>query len=136
MMRQAVPLLRPEAPIVGTGIEAQLVRDSRTQIVAERAGEVVFVDATSIKIRYDRTDDELFVSFEDPITTYSLPKFRKTNQSTTIDLRLSASRVSVSRLVMSSPKGTLPRPVNSLSVVMSRSLICLGRVTTMRMLSC
>ncbi len=87
MMRQAVPLLRPEAPIVGTGIEAQLVRDSRTQIVAERAGEVVFVDATSIKIRYDRTDDELFVSFEDPITTYSLPKFRKTNQSTTIDLR-------------------------------------------------
>ena len=87
MMRQAVPLLRPEAPIVGTGIEAQLVRDSRTQIVAERAGEVVFVDATSIKIRYDRTDDEVFVSFEDPITTYSLPKFRKTNQSTTIDLR-------------------------------------------------
>lgn len=71
MMRQAVPLLRPEAPIVGTGIEAQLVRDSRTQIVAERAGEVVFVDATSIKIRYDRTDDELFVSFEDPITTES-----------------------------------------------------------------
>ena len=87
MMRQAVPLLRPEAPIVGTGIEAQLVRDSRTQIVAERAGEVVFVDATSIKIRYDRSDDEVFVSFEDPITTYSLPKFRKTNQSTTIDLR-------------------------------------------------
>ncbi|WP_329904080.1 DNA-directed RNA polymerase subunit beta [Porphyromonas pogonae] len=87
MMRQAVPLLRPQAPIVGTGIEAQLVHDSRTQIVAEREGEVVFVDAECIKIKYDRTEEEQFVSFEDPITTYKLPKFRKTNQSTTIDLR-------------------------------------------------
>ncbi|KGN83440.1 MULTISPECIES: DNA-directed RNA polymerase subunit beta [unclassified Porphyromonas] len=87
MMRQAVPLLRPESPIVGTGIEAQLVHDSRTQVVAERAGEVVFVDANCIKIKYDRTEQEEFVSFEDPITTYTLPKFRKTNQSTTIDLR-------------------------------------------------
>lgn len=87
MMRQAVPLLRPEAPIVGTGIESQLVQDSRTQVVAERSGEIVFVDANSIKIKYDRTDDESFVSFDDDITTYILPKFRKTNQSTTIDLR-------------------------------------------------
>lgn len=87
MMRQAVPLLRPEAPIVGTGIEAQLVRESRTQIVAERSGEVVYVDANYIKIKYDRTEEEAFVSFADPITTYTLPKFRKTNQSTTIDLR-------------------------------------------------
>ncbi len=87
MMRQAVPLLRPEAPIVGTGIEGQLVRDSRIQIVAERAGTVVFVDSNSIKIEYDYTDDELFVRFEDPITTYELPKFRRTNQGTTVDLR-------------------------------------------------
>ncbi|KGN67576.1 DNA-directed RNA polymerase subunit beta [Porphyromonas sp. COT-239 OH1446] len=87
MMRQAVPLLRPEAPIVGTGVEAQLVHDSRTQVVAERSGVVVFVDANYIKIKYDRSEEEEFVSFEDPITTYVLPKFRKTNQSTTIDLR-------------------------------------------------
>ncbi len=87
MMRQAVPLLRPEAPIVGTGIEAQLVRDSRIQVVAERAGEVVFVDATCIKIKYDYTENELFVRFEDPITTYKLPKYRRTNQGTTVDLR-------------------------------------------------
>lgn len=87
MMRQAVPLLRPEAPIVGTGLEGRLIQDSRTQIVAERSGQVVFVDAEQIQIRYDLSDDEAFVSFEDPITTYKLPKFRKTNQSTTIDLR-------------------------------------------------
>lgn len=87
MMRQAVPLLRPEAPIVGTGIEGQLVHDSRTQVVAERSGEVVYVDANSIHIKYDWTEDEAFVSFDDPVTVYKLPKFRKTNQSTTIDLR-------------------------------------------------
>jgi DNA-directed RNA polymerase subunit beta len=87
MMRQAVPLLRPEAPIVGTGIEGQVARDSRTQIAAEREGEVVFVDAKCIKIKYDRTPEEDFVSFEDPIKTYMIPKWRKTNQSTTVDLR-------------------------------------------------
>ncbi|KGN67735.1 MULTISPECIES: DNA-directed RNA polymerase subunit beta [Porphyromonas] len=87
MMRQAVPLIQPDAPIVGTGIESQLVRDSRSQVVAERDGVIEYVDATVIKIRYDRTEDEAFVSFDDPITEYKLPKFRKTNQSTTIDLR-------------------------------------------------
>ena len=87
MMRQAVPLMLTESPIVGTGIEGQLIRDSRTQITAAREGEVIYVDATCIKIKYDRTDDEEFVSFNDSIITYSLPKFRKTNQSTTIDLR-------------------------------------------------
>ncbi len=87
MMRQAVPLLRPEAPIIGTGIEGQLIRDSRTQIVAEGAGEVVYVDSSTIKIKYDRTADEEFVSFEDAVETYIIPKFRKTNQNTTIDLR-------------------------------------------------
>ncbi len=87
MMRQAVPLLRSESPIVGTGIEGQLIRDSRTQIMAEGPGVIEFVDATVIRIRYDRTEDEEFVSFEDSVKEYHLPKFRKTNQSTTIDLR-------------------------------------------------
>ncbi|MCD8194375.1 MAG: DNA-directed RNA polymerase subunit beta, partial [Tannerellaceae bacterium] len=87
MMRQAVPLLRTDSPIVGTGIEGQVARDSRTQIIAERAGEVVYVDATCIKIKYDRSEDEEFVSFEDAVKTYVIPKWRKTNQSTTVDLR-------------------------------------------------
>lgn len=87
MMRQAVPLMRSEAPIVGTGIERQLVRDSRTQIMAEGDGTVEFVDATTIRIRYDRTEEEDFVAFEEPVKEYSIPKWRKTNQSTTIDLR-------------------------------------------------
>ena len=87
MMRQAVPLLLPEAPIIGTGLEGQLIKDSRTQIAAEGPGEVVFVDASRIDIQYDRTTDEEFVSFESAVKTYQLPKFRKTNQNTTIDLR-------------------------------------------------
>ena len=87
MMRQAVPLLRSEAPIIGTGIEGQLIRDSRTQIMAEGVGVVEYVDATVIRIRYDRTEDEEFVSFESAVKEYKLPKFRRTNQGTTIDLR-------------------------------------------------
>ncbi|MDE5930813.1 MAG: DNA-directed RNA polymerase subunit beta, partial [Muribaculaceae bacterium] len=87
MMRQAVPLLRSEAPIVGTGIEGQLIRDSRTQIAAEGSGIIEYVDAREIRIRYDRTEEEEFVAFEDSLKVYRLPKFRKTNQSTTIDLR-------------------------------------------------
>ena len=87
MMRQAVPLLRSESPIVGTGLEGQLIRDSRTQITAEGDGVVEFVDATVIRIRYDRTPDQEFVAFEDAVKEYHIPKFRKTNQSTTIDLR-------------------------------------------------
>ncbi len=87
MMRQAVPLLRCESPIVGTGIEGQLIRDSRTQIIAEGNGEVVYVDAECIKIKYDRTEIEDFVSFDSSVKEYKLPKFQKTNQNTTIDLR-------------------------------------------------
>ncbi len=87
MMRQAVPLLRSEAPIVGTGIEGQLIRDSRTQVMAEGEGVVDFVDSTVIRIRYDRTEDEEFVQFESAVKEYKLPKFRRTNQNTTIDLR-------------------------------------------------
>ena len=87
MMRQAVPLLRAEAPIVGTGIEGQLIRDSRTQITAERGGYIEYVDANVIRINYDRSEDEEFVSFETSVKEYRIPKFRKTNQNTTIDLR-------------------------------------------------
>lgn len=87
MMRQAVPLMRSEAPIVGTGIEGQLIRDSRTQIMAEGDGTIEYVDATTIKINYDRTADEEFVEFEPALKEYRIPKFRRTNQGTTIDLR-------------------------------------------------
>ena len=80
-------MLRTEAPIVGTGIEKQLVEDSRTQIAAEGDGVVEYVDATTIRILYDRNEDEEFVSFEPALKEYRIPKFRKTNQSMTIDLR-------------------------------------------------
>ena len=87
MMRQGVPLLRNEAPIVGTGIEAQLIQDSRTQIMAEGNGTVTYVDADKIVINYKRTKEEDFISFEPSEKTYKLPKFQRTNQNTTIDLR-------------------------------------------------
>ena len=86
MMRQAVPLITSEAPIVGTGIEEQLVTDSRTQIVAEGKGTVTYVDADVIRIKYDRTEEEEAVSFDSPEKEYKMPKFEKTNQNTTIDL--------------------------------------------------
>jgi len=87
MMRQAVPLLRTEAPIVGTGIERQVCENSRTQITAEGNGTIEYVDATTIRILYDRTEDEDFVSFEPALKEYQIPKFRRTNQNMTIDLR-------------------------------------------------
>ncbi len=87
MMRQAVPLLRPEAPIVGTGLERQVASDSRVLINAEREGVVEYVDADKITIRYDRTDKERAVSFDTDEKTYNLIKFRKTNQSTCINLK-------------------------------------------------
>ena len=87
MMRQAVPLIRAESPIVGTGIEGQVILDSRSQIVAEGEGEITYVDATTLKIRYKRSEEEEFTSFGDSEKTYNIPKFRKTNQNTTVDLR-------------------------------------------------
>ena len=87
MMRQAVPLIRSEAPIVGTGIEKQVCEDSRTMIVAEGDGVIDYVDATTIRILYDRTEEEEFVSFEPAMKEYRIPKFRRTNQNMTIDLR-------------------------------------------------
>ena len=86
MMRQAVPLITSEAPIVGTGIEEQLVTDSRTQIVAEGNGVVTYVDADYIRIKYNRSEEEEFISFEPAEKEYKLPKFEKTNQNTTVDL--------------------------------------------------
>jgi DNA-directed RNA polymerase subunit beta len=86
MMRQAVPLIAPEAPIVGTGIERVVVRDSRLQVLAEGDGVVEFVDANEIVIRYSRSEEEKFVSFDDDIKRYKLPKFKKTNQSTCVNL--------------------------------------------------
>ncbi len=85
MMRQAVPLMCPEAPIVGTGIEHYVAKDSRTLVEAEGDGEVVFVDSTKITIRYDRTDKERLVSFDDDTKTYELIKYIRTNQSTSIN---------------------------------------------------
>ena len=87
MMRQAVPLLSPESPIVGTGLEQTVCLDSRTQIMSEGKGEVVYVDANEIHIKYDRTDDEKYVSFSPEITVYHLPIYRRTNQSTTVTLK-------------------------------------------------
>ncbi|MCU0352764.1 MAG: DNA-directed RNA polymerase subunit beta [Cytophagales bacterium] len=87
MQRQAVPLLRPEAPIVGTGLEGRVARDSRALVVAEASGVIEFVDATKIVVRYDLTDDQRLVSFDEELKTYNLIKFRRTNQDTCINLK-------------------------------------------------
>ena len=87
MMRQAVPLLLPQAPIVGTGLERQVASDSRVLINAEGNGEVLYVDAKEIQIKYERSEDEAKVSFDSDIRTYELVKFRKTNQGTSINLK-------------------------------------------------
>ncbi len=87
MQRQAVPLVRPSSPIVGTGLEGKVARDSRMVINAEGDGVVEFVDANEIRIRYDRSEEEQLVSFEDDAKTYNLVKFLRTNQGTCVNLR-------------------------------------------------
>ena len=87
MMRQAVPLIHNDAPIVGTGLEKQVCEDSRTMITADGDGVIEYVDATTIRILYDRTGEEEFVSFEPGLKEYRIPKFRRTNQNMVIDLR-------------------------------------------------
>jgi DNA-directed RNA polymerase subunit beta len=87
MQRQAVPLVRPSSPIVGTGLEGKVARDSRMLINAEGDGEVEYVDAVEVKVRYDRSDDDQLVSFEDSLKSYKLTKFLRTNQGTCINLR-------------------------------------------------
>ena len=136
MMRQAVPLIHSEAPIVGTGIEKQVCEDSRTMITAEGDGVIEFVDATTIRILYDRTEDEEFVSFEPAEKVYDIPKFRRTNQNMTIDLRPiceKGQRVKKGDILTegyATENGELALGRNFLVVT------CLGRVTTMRTLSC
>ena len=87
MMRQAVPLLRTDAPIVGTGLEPHVARDSRTMINAEGEGKVTYVDANTIKVKYTKTEEEELVSFDENEKTYSLTKFQKTNQRTCINIQ-------------------------------------------------
>jgi len=87
MQRQAVPLLRPEAPIVGTGLEGRVAKDSRTLINAEGNGVVEYVDANEIRIKYDRNELDRLVSFDGDTSSYRLTKFKKTNQSTTMNLK-------------------------------------------------
>ncbi|MES2730291.1 MAG: DNA-directed RNA polymerase subunit beta [Bacteroidota bacterium] len=87
MQRQAVPLLRPEAPIVGTGLEKRVALDSRALIIAEEDGVIEFVDSTKIVVRYNLTEDQKLVSFDDELKTYQLIKFRRTNQDTCINLK-------------------------------------------------
>ena len=87
MMRQSVPLLIPEAPIVGTGLEKNVAEDSRVLINAEGSGVVEYVDANEIHILYNRNEDEKLVSFEDDLKVYQLTKFQKTNQGTSMNLR-------------------------------------------------
>jgi len=87
MQRQAVPLLRPQAPIVGTGLEKRVALDSRALIIAEEDGVIEFVDSTKIVVRYNLTEDQKLVSFDDELKTYHLIKFRRTNQDTCINLK-------------------------------------------------
>jgi len=87
MQRQAVPLLRPEAPIVGTGLEARVAEDSKTLLAAEADGEVIYVDSMKIVVQYQQSDDQRLVEFDNDIRSYSLTKFRRTNQDTCINLR-------------------------------------------------
>ena len=87
MMRQAVPLVNCEAPIVGTGIEKDMISDSRIQIVAEGDGVVEFADATVIKVKYDRSEEEIICSFAPEVTVYELPRYRRTNQDTSVTLK-------------------------------------------------
>jgi len=87
MQRQAVPLLRPKSPVVGTGLEGKVARDSRMLFNAEGDGIVEYVDANRIEVRYDRSEEEQLVFFEDNLKVYDLVKFRRTNQGTCINLR-------------------------------------------------
>ncbi|MDC1395919.1 DNA-directed RNA polymerase subunit beta, partial [Bacteroidia bacterium] len=87
MQRQAVPIMNPQAPIVGTGLEAQVAKDSRTQLVSEGTGVVEYVDADEIRIKYDMTDDDMLATFIGDSKTYYLTKFRRTNQNMTVNLR-------------------------------------------------
>lgn len=87
MQRQAVPLLKPESPIVGTGLEGRIARDSRSMITAEREGVITYVDSNEIRIKYDMSEEEKMANFDDEVKSYRLTKFRRTNQNTSINHR-------------------------------------------------
>lgn len=134
MMRQAVPLLHNDAPIVGTGLEKQVCEDSRTMVTAEGEGVIEYVDATTIRILYDRTEDDEFVSFEPALKEYRIPKFRRTNQNMTIDLRPICNK---GQRVKKGDILTEGYATENGELALGRNLlvaIFLGRVTTMRML--
>ncbi len=102
MQRQAVPLLRPQSPVVGTGLEEKVASDSKMLINAEGNGVVEYVDANEVVIRYDRNEDDQMVSFEDSRKVYKLRKFKKTNQSTCINLKpivVKGQRVAVGQVL-------------------------------------
>ena len=109
MMRQAVPLMRPNSPIVGTGLEGQVARDSRVLVTAEADGVVEYVDGNEIHIRYHMDENDRLVSFEDDVKVYDITKFAKTNQGTCINLKPSCPKGCVWSVVTSSWKGTLPK---------------------------
>jgi len=113
MQRQAVPLVKPDSPIVGTGLEAKVARDSRMMINAEGKGVVEYVDANEIHIRYDRSQEDQLVSFEDNRKVYKLTKFLRTNQGTCINLK--------------------PIVKKGDRVFKGKWHLCLGKVTTLRM---
>ena len=136
MMRQAVPLIRSEAPIVGTGIEKQVCEDSRTMITAEGEGVIEYVDATTIRIAYERSEDEEFVSFDSNVKEYDIPKFRRTNQNMTIDLRPICEKGQKVHKGDILTEGYATENGELALVATSLWLTCLGRVTTTRMLSC
>ena len=92
MMRQAVPLLLPQSPIVGTGLEKQVASDSRVLINAEADGVVEYVDADEIIIKYNRNKNEVLTSFESNTVSYKLTKFKKTNQGTCVNLKSIVSK--------------------------------------------
>ena len=136
MMRQAVPLIRSEAPIVGTGIEKQVCEDSRTMITAEGDGVIEYVDADVIRIAYERTEDEEFVSFESNVKEYRIPKFRRTNQNMTIDLRPICNK---GQKVQKGDILTEGYATENGELALGRNLLVaymLGRVTTTRMPLC
>ncbi len=112
MQRQAVPLIRPDVPVVGTGLEGKAARDARIQIHADGNGIVEFVDANEIHVRYNRNDSQKLVSFEDDLRIYKLTKFIKTNQETSINLKPAVKKDSMLKMVIFLLKDMLPRMVN------------------------
>ena len=132
MQRQAVPLLRPDSPIVGTGLEGRVARDSRALVVAEGKGVVTRVDATAVEVKYDRGSKEETVSFDDPVKRYELIKFRRTNQDTSVNQKPVVKVGDRVEEVISWQTVARLTKVRSLSGRTCSSRSCRGAVTTSR----